>query len=313
MPLADPAQPTAPQRISTAQVVVNIASGGVGPDAAERLARIGATFGLEMSVALAAPAELRMALEGAIAAAPDLLVIVAGDGTAALAAELCGSDGPVLAPLPGGTMNMLPRALYGARAWPQALEDSLRGGRVVDVSGGEVSGHPFHVAAILGEPALWAEAREAMRRRRPRLALLHARRAWMRTFSGRLRFSLDGGEPRKAAALTLMCPLISRALSTDGALEAAALDPHDAIEGFRLGLAALMGRWRQDPAVMTQLCSTGRAWAKGRIPVILDGEPHRFASPFVFRYRSRAFRALAPADYRPLEKGDDVRAGRAGA
>src|ERR1700722_16448319 len=176
----------APSRISTVYAVLNAASGGVGLDADVRMAEIGAAFGLDMTVVRVLPGGLRSALGAAVAAKPDLLVGLAGDGSAALAAQLCGPDGPVLAPLPGGTMNMLPHALYGQRLWPQALEDALRHGRVVDVSGGEASGRAFHVAAILGEPALWAEVREAMRRRRPRMALLHARRAWMRAFSGRL-------------------------------------------------------------------------------------------------------------------------------
>jgi diacylglycerol kinase family enzyme len=301
MPLADSLHPQAPQRIVTARAVLNAASGGVGPNAAARLAEIAAAAGLEILVAAVAPEQLRTALNEAVAAAPDLLVVLAGDGTATLAAELCGPDGPVLAPLPGGTMNMLPHALYGARAWPQALQDALESRRIVDVSGGEVAGRTFHVAAILGEPALWAEAREAMRRGRLRMMLLHARRAWLRAFSGRLRYTLDHGHTWKAEALTLMCPLVSRALDEDIGLEAAALDPHDALEGFRLGMATLTGHWRDDPAVTTQICRSGDAWANGHIAATLDGEPHRFSSPVKFSFRPHAFRALVPADFQPLK------------
>jgi diacylglycerol kinase family enzyme len=238
-----------------------------------------------------------------VRARPDLLIVLAGDGTAGLAADLCGLDGPVLAPLPGGTMNMLPHALYGPRAWPQALEDALAARRVVEVSGGEAAGRSFYVAAILGEPALFAEAREAMRKRRPRLALLHARRAWMRAFAGRLRYRLEDDEACKAEALTLMCPLVSRALDADVGLEAAGLEPRDAVEVFRLGVATLMGSWRDDPAVTTRVCRSGCAWAHGRIPVILDGEPYRLKSPVRFRYRPAAFRALVPDDFHALARG----------
>ena len=51
------------------------------------------------------------AVRAAVDAAPDLLIVLAGDGTARLAAELCGLDGPLVAPMAGGTLNMLPHAL----------------------------------------------------------------------------------------------------------------------------------------------------------------------------------------------------------
>src|ERR1700748_2672007 len=67
-------------------------------------------------------------------------------------------------------------------------------GAVGGVPAGEVAGRAFHVAAILGEPALWAEAREAMRRGRPRLMWLHARRAWLGGLSRRVGSRLAAGE-----------------------------------------------------------------------------------------------------------------------
>ena len=281
-------------RVRRVEAVVNAASGSVGPDPGTRLTAITTRYGLDVHVACVQPDELGAALRSAVQAEPDLLILVAGDGTAALAASLCGMDGPLLAPLPGGTMNMLPHALYGRLAWPEALDAMLSTGEQRTVSGGEVSGRPFYVAAILGAPALWAEAREALRKRKLRLAVLHARRALTHAFSGRLRFEFAGQTKRKAEALTLMCPLVSRAMDDDLALEAAALDPRGAVDAFRLGFRTLVGAWRDDPAVATWPCSEGRAWARGRIPVILDGEPHRLDSPVTIRFRPEAFRALVP-------------------
>ncbi len=274
--------------------VVNTASGGVTPGAATLLRAIGLEFDLSIEVIEAPPAAIFTALHTAMSAKPDLLIVLAGDGTAAIAADLCGMDGPLLAPLPGGTMNMLPHALYGRRPWPDALRDTLAAGRPRVVACGLVAERPFYVAAILGAPALWAHAREAVRRRRFRLAILRARHALAHAFSGRLRFSLDGHDTRKAQALTLMCPLVSRALDREQALEAAALDPRGAAEAFRLGLSTLFGRWRQDASVRIELCTTAKAWARGRIPVILDGEPHRLESPLAIQFQAAGFRALAP-------------------
>mgnify|MGYP002133071793 CR=1 FL=1 len=85
--------------------------------------------------------------------------VIAGDGTARAGAEMAGPKGPLVAPLPGGTMNMLPNALYGGRDWKTAMADILSDGVERNISGGEIDGRAFYVAAILGSPALWAEAR----------------------------------------------------------------------------------------------------------------------------------------------------------
>ena len=280
--------------------VVNAASGGVGPNAEERMRSLLAEYGLDVIPRLLSPSDIARELETIVASSPDLLIVLAGDGTLGLAARLCGSDGPLLAALPGGTMNMLPRALSGDRGWQPALRALLETGCELQVSGGEIAGRSFYVAAILGAPALWADAREAVRHGKLRLALLRARRALLRAFKGRLRFTLDGGERRKAEALTLMCPLVSRGLQEDIGLEAATLTPKGALEGFRLGLSTLGGSWRKDPSVRLEVCRKGRAWAHGRVPVILDGEPHRLTPPLDIVYRPRAFRALVPADCEAL-------------
>ncbi len=274
--------------------VVNTAAGSVAPGAANLLREIGREFDLTIEVVEAPPPAIVAALDAAVRSKPDLLIVLAGDGTAAIAAGLCGMNGPLLAPLAGGTMNMLPHALYGRRPWPDALRETLAHGRPQVVACGLAAGRPFYVAAILGAPALWAHAREAVRKRRFRLAFLRARHALTHTFSGSLRFTLDGRERRKAQALTLMCPLVSRALDHEQALEAAALDPRGAADAFRLGLSTLFGRWRQDASVRIELCATGRAWARGRIPAILDGEPHRLESPVTIQFQADGFRALAP-------------------
>ena len=300
MPESSPARLTPHVRLRTLAAVLNTASGSVDANAAERMKAIAAEFGLALEPRAVKPQEIGEALRAAIAEAPDCLIVLAGDGTLALSAELCGRGGPMLAALPGGTMNMLPHALNGRRSWPDALRVLLSTGRELEVSGGEVGGRPFYVAAILGAPALWADAREAVRKGRFRLAVLRARRALLRAFKGRLRFSLDEGARRKAEALTLMCPLVSRGLQEDIGLEAAVLDPRGALDGFRLGLSTLVGAWRNDPSVAVEVCRTGEAWAHGRLPAVLDGEPHRLTSPVKIAYRPRAFRALVPEDCEAL-------------
>ena len=285
-------------RITTAWAVLNLAAGAAGPDVAPQLHAIADKARLDLKLVLSPPASLTDTLAEAVKAAPELLIVLGGDGTAALAAGLCGASGPLLAPLPGGTMNMLANALYGGRTWQGALQDVLTDGKIAHISGGEVEGRRFYVAAILGEAALWAEVREAIRQRRPRLAMLRTQIALTRMFAGRLHYSLDGGPACKTEALSLICPLTSRRLDRNDALEAAAVEPRDVFESARLGIAALSGRWRDDDAVTTQLCASGEAWTRGNVCAILDGEPVRLASKVSFKYQGDAFRALVPKDFR---------------
>jgi len=294
-PLSLSPAPAARARIRRVEAVVNPLSGGVGPGAAEKLERLLAAHGYGARVCEADPRDLACAVRKAVDLAPDLVVILAGDGTAAMAARRAGPRGPLIAPLAGGTMNMLPHALYGPLGWSEALEATLEAGEERWVSGGEVASHPFYVAAILGAPTLWARAREAMRKGRFDLALARARTALSRTFSGPLTYHLDNGVEGSAEALALLCPLVSRRMHEETALEAAALDVRNAAETFRLGLNALTGDWRNDPAVKLHRVTGVEARARGSIPAMLDGEPMRLASEVAVRFVPRAFRALVPA------------------
>ncbi len=279
------------------EVIVNIASGSVGKDAPAQAEAILAEHGIEGLVHAPGEGELNACLRAAIERKPDALLVVAGDGTARAAAEMAGPNGPLIAPLPGGTMNMLPHALYGAIPWPEAMAHCLKdgGGKERMISGGEINGRVFFVAAILGSPALWADAREAARAGRADLALMRAQRALRRAFSSRLRYVLDGRPKGKTEALSLMCPLVSAQLHEDEqALEAAALDPSSALDIFRLGVNTVTGNWRNDPSVIVGRCRIGKVWAGGRIPAILDGEPVRLDDTVSIRFRPKAFRALVP-------------------
>ncbi|HEY3694499.1 diacylglycerol/lipid kinase family protein [Phenylobacterium sp.] len=286
---------TVTTRIGRVEAVVNCASGSVGRAAPAEVEKIFAEAGVSARIAAPEPEGLMDALARAVDAGPDVLVVLAGDGTARAAAELCGPEGPILAPLPGGTMNMLPHAVYGQVPWQQALKAALSEGRPRNVGGGEVAGRTFMVAAILGSPALWAPAREAARMGKPTLALLRAQRALKRAFSGRLRYALDDAEREKAEALVFMCPIVSKAVKDEAQyLEAAGVTPAGAADAFRLGLHAVLGDWRNDPAVVVEHCRLARIWSSGRIPGILDGEPVRLDLSAEVRFRPSVVRLLAP-------------------
>lgn len=281
--------------LNRAEVIVNPKSGSVGPGAAKEAEAILARFGLDANIVETDSTSVNTVVEKAVAARPDVVLVIAGDGTARTAAALAGPDGPLIAPLPGGTMNMLPKALYGTADWREALVLALEHGTSRPVSGGEVDGRPFYCAAVLGAPALWAPAREAVREAKARLAFLYARRALRRAFSGPIRFKLDGVEYHRSEALTLLTPLVSKVMDEAVGLEAAVLDIDNALQAFQLAASAVIRDWRDDSNVTTRTILHARAWARRRIPAILDGEPTTLGREAEIVFKPVAFRALAPA------------------
>ncbi|MFN4288764.1 MAG: diacylglycerol/lipid kinase family protein [Brevundimonas sp.] len=288
--------------LTRVHALVNPLSGGVDARATEQMREALSEYAFESEVFELGENGFAETIEQAFAGGPDLVIVLAGDGTARAIAAKAGADGPLVAPLPGGTMNMLPKALYHTADWKLALERLLSEGQVRPVSGGTLDGHPFYCAAIIGSPALWAPAREALRGWRIKRAWLYGLRAFKRAFSGRIRFRLDGGRTERAEALVLISPLISRAMETPTGLEAAIMNLNDAADAFRLAARALFDDWRADPMVRTRPSRRIDIAARSRIPAILDGESVALEAFAEARFLPVAFRTLAP----PPEQGDGV-------
>ena len=191
---------------------------------------------------------------------------------------------------------MLPRALYGALRWEEALKATLADPELRDVSGGMAQDKPFYCVAILGAPSLWADAREALRAGR----LIEAAKRSV-TAARRSRDSLDyqfGDDATGSAeAVSVICPAVSAALPFDArTLEAAALDAKTAAEMFRLAWHAAYDGWRRDPSVIDAKVRTVRVTGHGQVPAILDGEKVRMGRSVEVTFVPLAFRALVPAD-----------------
>ncbi len=289
--------------IRRVHAVVNPASGSVSPGAAGELSALLAELGFDHRVSEFAPGQAEGVVRAAIEAGPDVIVVLGGDGTARLVAEACGPNGPLVAPLCGGTMNKLGRSLYGSRPWREAITEALLYGQARWMPGGEVEGRAFYCRAVLGPPAFLARTREAIRAHRLRHALRGAVRTSREARLTRVWYDLDGATGR-GLAIGLICPTMSRALADDeGMLEAAVLDLPNAKAGVRLALSNLFGEWRDDPNVTVHPCVHGRAWARDGIPAMLDGEFFRFGRKVEARFRPRAFRALAAGPNGVRESG----------
>ena len=107
-------------------VVINTSSGGFDSESEQKILSILTRAGIvEPKVWCDSADAMTRSLVEATGQNLDVLIVFGGDGTIRTAAEACAEKGLYLIPLPGGTMNMLPRALYGDVAWEETLKNTL--------------------------------------------------------------------------------------------------------------------------------------------------------------------------------------------
>ncbi|HYD87489.1 MAG TPA: diacylglycerol kinase family protein [Vitreimonas sp.] len=273
-----------------AMVLYNDKAGGVGPGDHHRLVLTLADAGVVYHEIFEAKYVSKRLL--AKARSFDVLVVLGGDGTARTAAELAPRDGPPLILLPGGTLNILPRALYGEMTWPEALQAALERGRITRLTAGRANGEAFYVAALFGAPTLMAKAREAMREGRPLAAWRRFRQALKRSFSRSLRARRDQETMRRAEAIGVLCPSFSGGIQADN-LEWVRLDARHLLDLARVSLRALTAAWRNDPSVEIGTCRSSDIVSLGVIPATLDGEPRTFFHRVRVVYDPRGPRVIA--------------------
>jgi diacylglycerol kinase family enzyme len=274
--------------------VLNTESGSCDANSQAEARQIFLAAQMDVETISVGASEIGAALQTAVDRA-DVLIVLGGDGTIGSAATLAGGAGPLLIPLPGGTMNMLPKALYGAADWRTALKATLAEPKIQNVSGGDAEGHRFYCAAILGAPSLWADAREAVREGNLLEAAKRAVTATRRSFSDTVEYEF-GAMKGSAEAVAVICPLISQDMNLeDAAFEAVALDPATAAGLFGLAFHAAFDGWRNDSSVKRAKVRSVEVRAHGEIPVIFDGEKVQIDRRVKITFLPSAFRALVPA------------------
>ncbi len=228
-----------------------------------------------------------------------ILIVLGGDGTIRTAAEACTGTGTYLLPLPGGTLNMLPRALYGDAPWQNALKDTLADPAIKVLSGGRVADANalFFVAAVVGAPGLWMEAREAMREGDILDAVHKGGSAFEAMFDTTIQYFISPEVSGEAEVVTVICPLVSEQMSdSEQTLEAAAIAVANAAEVLGLVTAAAFGKWRENKRVT--LSKTDRVTVKSSsdIPLFLDGERANVGKNAEITFVPKAVKVIVPAN-----------------
>lgn len=195
----------------------------------------------------------------------DTVVLFAGDGT--INAALCSLadwDGAFLI-LPGGTMNLLAKALHGDAEPADIIHAAHEAGRRVALPYVEAGPHRAFVGLILGPAAHWARAREAARKGRLARVAGAMRSAWRRTFGKGIRITgVPGMHDRYQAVFVA---------PSGGALEVAAIDARDWGAIAELGWNWLTGDWVAARAVTDRRAERLRPAVRRPVLALFDGEP----------------------------------------
>ena len=190
-----------------------------------------------------------------------------------IAAEACSGTDTYVLPLPSGTLNVLPQALYGDVSWQDALESTLAGPSTEVLSGGRTADEVFFVAAIVGAPGLWMEARESIRESDIVNAVEKSAIAFQAMFDTKIQYAILPEMSGETEILAVVCPLVSQEMSdSEQALEAAAIDVESAAELLGLTTAAAFGKWRDDQSVMLTKTRQVAVQSTRDVPLFLDGE-----------------------------------------
>jgi diacylglycerol kinase family enzyme len=286
-------------RLSESKVgaIINTSSGGFDSESEQKMSCILQRAGIiEPRVWCDSADEMTRSLEEATGQNLDVLIVFGGDGTIRTAAEACAEKGLYLIPLPGGTMNMLSRALYGDVAWEETLKNTLTAPSLRVLSGGRIGGKQFLIAAIMGAPALLAEPRESMREGNIVDAIEKGSVAFRKVFETKIQYRISGEMRGEGAAVALICPLISEQMSdSEQALEVAIIDVESAAEVVRFITTAAFGKWRDDRNILLTKTKRVNVQSSKDIPATLDGERVNLGRSAEIDFVSRVLTVIVPA------------------
>ena len=277
-------------------VIINMAAGSA-LDISEDITPIFKEFGFaEPLIHSVEPQELEQAFKTVLSDGTDLLVIFGGDGTCkagAMAARA--ADIPLIA-LPGGTMNMLPKALYGTDNWRVALRSALNQTHPRWQAAGKINDHIFFCGVILGDPIVMSEARESLRdgdildafKQVPEIMTAIA-------YGERFEFKVDGQLfDRNANGLQIYCPFMTKGATLSDAFELASVPQLSMPQLMGIGARAMAMDWRDSVHVKTAPARHIQINGQGAFDILIDGEPESIKCPIDITLHEKAVRVLAP-------------------
>jgi len=277
-------------------VIINLSSGST-TDVSEDMSGIFASHGYTPPQIHAVDAAgLKAAFQTVREDGTDLLVIYGGDGTcksgAVVAIEL---SIPIIA-LPGGTMNMLPKALYGTDDWAQALEKALSNPKPRSFPAGKINDELFFCGAIIGDPTNMAEARESIRDGDILDAIKKVPDVVSAITEGNpISYTVDGKPyARSTNLLHLFCPVMVGDPETETKLELTSVPTFTVPDLFAAGVRSLISGWRDTEQIDVRRVKIIEIKGQGAFDILLDGEAAQVECPIKISLQQDAVKVLAP-------------------
>lgn len=287
-------------------VVVNNSAGSSAKFNEEilRTGSPGATFDVES----VPPEGLEAAFNKAFAAKPTAVIVVGGDGTARTAAVRAVQTGIPIIPMPGGTMNVLPKIIFGHDDMARAMADLPRlQPQALDV--GRVGGELFFLSVAFGLAGPMARVREAARSKNKLKRMWEAGSTFFRSVGPSLHHRVHWRKPgdkwRKVHSLVIAIGDIDRILSPDtedhgSRFEVVALKVKSVWQMLTFGISFVAGDWRNSKNLKMVRARSVELKLPGRRPLaVLDGEPMRLSHVGEVTLERNALPVLALAPEQP--------------
>lgn len=277
---------TPPQKSQHSSYVVVVNNGAGSSSRFDQKGLKAALPDATFDVLSVAPSGLDAAFDKAFNDRPSAVIVVGGDGTARNAAARAVVTGIPVILMPGGTMNVLPKIIFGHGDLARATTElPMLRPRLLDV--GRIGGESFFLSAAFGFPGPMTRLREAVRSQHKFHRIWQAAGALLQNIGPslhcRIGWRLDGMKWRNAHSLVIAVGGLERILAPGGEehghhLEIASLRIRSVWQMLFFGAAFLSGGWRASPRLRIARAQQVDIKLPSRRPlVVLDGEPMRIS------------------------------------
>ncbi len=302
-----------PYRHRVVALVLNSQAGALlgQADPAGTLAeKLGAT-GADVRIIPPDAGTLPERMEQARASGAECVVVAGGDGTIACAASALEGTGVSLGLIPCGTMNLLAKDLHIDPADHDAAIEILAHGQTRKIDVGQVDGHVFLCASMLGTPARLSRHREASRQHGNGVLAWAgfgwaALRALSQNRSMRVVVRADGKTRKlRTPSITVTvnrldddtARLFGRSDLRGGELGVYVVRRSSALrQAFLLARTVLTGRLRTPDIDFFTTRALEVDCADAAMHVLVDGELRLIKPPLRYEIKPGALRVIAPRD-----------------
>lgn len=276
-------------------VIINLASGSTTDISDDILNAFAAHDMAKPTFHIVESSQLRSAFQTIARDGTDLIVIYGGDGTCKAGATVAKDLDIPFAALPGGTMNMLPKALYGTDAWQDALKLALETKEPRWFPAARMNKEVFFCGAIIGDPIKMSDAREAVRDGTIMEAIKQVPEVVAAITDGdTFTYKVDGRDYVRNTNLLYLSSPKTLKNGNELTFELASIPRMSLKNLLDVGARTLVEGWRESEHVHVDHVKTISISGQGKFETLLDGEPTQVSCPINISLERKGVKVLAP-------------------